>query len=313
MRVLFFTATAIAAFIATETNAVRLQADQETEMIMGGKGFNPGALYNYMAELGSSILADPPKKEEAKKEEVKKDAGDKKDAPPKKDDKAAAGAEPKKEEGKKEEGKKEEPKKEEGKPADGAKKEDAKKEGDKEDAKKPAADDEDEEDKPEPKKPNKVITAEYATVGNPRVERTKDGVTVIADVNQTNMRITSPDDPKYSMIHNMSNALKQHIPHAIVSNNYGPSQQVAKDMMTVRAEDAKRRIEEMKENKRKEAEKKKAEEEKKAAAAEEKKKDEEMKQRIDKIYREEKFESKKQLAEEREAMVKTMSDMMKDQ
>ena len=61
------------------------------------------------------------------------------------------------------------------------------------------------------------------------------------------MRISAPDDPKYSMIHNMSDAIKRHVPHAIISNNYGPSQIPFKDMMTVRAEDAKRRIEEKKE------------------------------------------------------------------
>ena len=188
-------------------------------------------------------------KADAKKDDAaKKEGGDKKE-------------EGKKEEGKKEEGKKEEGKKEEGKKdggdekkgdakKDDAKKDDAKKDdAKKDDAKKDDAKKEDGDDgeKDPPEKPPKVVNAEMATVSNPRVEKTKDGVAVVADVTQTNMRISAPDDPKYEMIHHMADALRKHVPQSVISKNYGPSQIVAKDAATVRAEETKRLIEEKKE------------------------------------------------------------------
>lgn len=188
-------------------------------------------------------------KADAKKDDAaKKEGGDKKE-------------EGKKEEGKKEEGKKEEGKKEEGKKdggdekkgdakKDDAKKDDAKKDdAKKDDAKKDDAKKEDGDDgeKDPPEKPPKVVNAEMATVSNPRVEKTKDGVAVVADVTQTNMRISAPDDPKYEMIHHMADALSKHVPQSVISKNYGPSQIVAKDAATVRAEETKRLIEEKKE------------------------------------------------------------------
>ena len=196
--------------------------------------------------MSSQALQD---KADAKKDDAaKKEGGDKKE-------------EGKKEEGKKEEGKKEEGKKEEGKKDGGdekkgdakkdeAKKDDAKKDdAKKDDAKKDDAKKEDGDDgeKDPPEKPPKVVNAEMATVSNPRVEKTKDGVAVVADVTQTNMRISAPDDPKYEMIHHMADALRKHVPQSVISKNYGPSQIVAKDAATVRAEETKRLIEEKKE------------------------------------------------------------------
>ena len=193
------------------------------------------------------------------KPDTKKDDAAKKEGSDKKDD--AKKEEGKKEEGKKEEGKKEEGKKEEGKKEEGkkegadakkddAKKDDAKKDdAKKDDAKKDDAKKEDGEDgeKDPPEKPPKIVNAEMATVSNPRVEKTKDGVAVVADVTQTNMRISAPDDPKYEMIHHMADALRKHVPQSVISKNYGPSQIVAKDAATVRAEETKRLIEEKKE------------------------------------------------------------------
>ena len=192
--------------------------------------------------MSSQALQD---KADAKKDDAaKKEGGDKKD-------------DAKKEEGKKEEGKKDEGKKEEGgddkkgdAKKDDAKKDDAKKDdAKKDDAKKDDAKKEDGDDgeKDPPEKPPKVVNAEMATVSNPRVEKTKDGVAVVADVTQTNMRISAPDDPKYEMIHHMADALRKHVPQSVISKNYGPSQIVAKDAATVRAEETKRLIEEKKE------------------------------------------------------------------
>jgi len=194
------------------------------------------------------------KKEEAKKEEAKKADAKKEEA--KKEE--AKKADAKKEEAKKEETKKEAPKKEDDKKNEGkkdeAKKEDAPKEGEKKGD--DASGDGDESN--DPHKPMKSVSATLSTVSNPKVVKSKDGVSVNFDVDTTVTKISAPDEPQYEMINNMASALSKHVPHAVVANNYGPNQQVFKDAMTVHKEEEQRRIEDKKEEKLREEAKKKA-------------------------------------------------------
>jgi len=180
MRVLFFTAAAIAAMLGTQTEAVKIEQTVGSGMIASPGAMDTSSVHQYLSELGTTTEEEK-KAEDKKKEEKPKEGADKKP-----DDK-------KKEEGK---DKKPDAKKEAGDKKEGAdKKEGEKKDGDKkEGGEKPKEGGDKKEEKPK----DAASTTERSVTE-------KDGVVVETDITKTNIRATMPGNPNTNMINNIIN------------------------------------------------------------------------------------------------------------